>query len=511
MALSKDSAIFLDFVKMFMQYLLDHPEIGSFDPTIITGGSSKTIAQLVTEKEAAGTASTQIATLRGGFMGTLASLVSDLQGRATTAQVDARIQQVVGAAPAALDTLVELAAALTGNQDALTTLVGTVAGKEATGVAANLVNLLRGGYAGTLAQLVTDVQGRATLTQVDSRIQQLIGAAPAALDTLAELATAFTGNQTAIGAVIASLADKVNAVPGKGLSTVDVTPDMLVDKSPDGKVDEDALPDLFLNGDQLEQVTVVGTDGVTRRILQLTASFIASLGGTGGGGTTPPAGLANSIEEIVATNQQPRLSMVNDVLTFSSPNDSIPLAITETGGTAPYTRVWTKTSPDGSGFWDNNNTSGNTVSLLGIGKNGPWSISCETTDSAGTKKTSTLNFTVVGYGGTGGGGGGTLEGTIVPRSKSSIGAPDNSIDFLISVKGGTPPYSASFSKTGASGSSGGEPFTDSGAGFPAAGYTGFRSYVHSVNVSGNYESVVTVNDNAGNSKEFRIGFTVSGY
>lgn len=57
------------------------------------------------------------------------ALAEGLAGRTTPADVDARVQQVVGAAPAALDTLAEVAAALAEDDDALAALTTVVAAK----------------------------------------------------------------------------------------------------------------------------------------------------------------------------------------------------------------------------------------------------------------------------------------------------------------------------------------------------------------------------------------------
>jgi hypothetical protein len=64
---------------------------------------------------------------------------------------------------------------------------------------------------GITTQLGTLANNAITLAQVDSRIAQVVGAAPAALDTLAEIATALQAEQTATGAITTSLAGKASA------------------------------------------------------------------------------------------------------------------------------------------------------------------------------------------------------------------------------------------------------------------------------------------------------------
>ena len=59
----------------------------------------------------------------------------------------------------------------------------------------------------TLAQFMTDYL---TETQVDARIQSLVGAAPAALDTLKEIATALDNDPDFAGTMTTLLADKVS-------------------------------------------------------------------------------------------------------------------------------------------------------------------------------------------------------------------------------------------------------------------------------------------------------------
>ena len=57
----------------------------------------------------------------------------------------------------------------------------------------------------------------------DTKISQLINGAPEALDTLKELADALGDNEDAIAVITNSLANKVDKVAGKGLSTNDFT------------------------------------------------------------------------------------------------------------------------------------------------------------------------------------------------------------------------------------------------------------------------------------------------
>lgn len=62
-----------------------------------------------------------------------------------------------------------------------------------------------------------------TKTESDARIQAVVGAAPAALDTLAEIATQLASDENAAAALVTTVATKVDKVTGKGLSTEDYT------------------------------------------------------------------------------------------------------------------------------------------------------------------------------------------------------------------------------------------------------------------------------------------------
>lgn len=62
-----------------------------------------------------------------------------------------------------------------------------------------------------------------TKTETDDRIQAIIGAAPEALDTLAEIAEALNNDPDFAATITNELATKVDKVAGKGLSTEDYT------------------------------------------------------------------------------------------------------------------------------------------------------------------------------------------------------------------------------------------------------------------------------------------------
>ncbi|MER2126281.1 hypothetical protein [Solibacillus sp.] len=74
-----------------------------------------------------------------------------------------------------------------------------------------------------LAYVNKELAKKITPIEVDARINALIGAAPSALDTLYELATALNNDPNFATTMINSLATKVDKVAGKQLSTEDYT------------------------------------------------------------------------------------------------------------------------------------------------------------------------------------------------------------------------------------------------------------------------------------------------
>ena len=77
-----------------------------------------------------------------------------------------------------------------------------------------------------LAEIITAMAGKATASDIDTRINALIGAAPTALDTLVEIADALNNDPDFAATMTSRLADKVDKVAGKGLSTEDFTAEL---------------------------------------------------------------------------------------------------------------------------------------------------------------------------------------------------------------------------------------------------------------------------------------------
>ncbi len=203
----------------------------------------------------------------------------------TKTETDTRIQAVVGVAPLALDTLAEIATQLASDESAAAALVTTVATKvdkvtgkglstedfttaEKTKLAAvtgtntgdqvipttlpasdvsawakaatkptytatevglgsvnNTTDLLKPISTATQTALDLKANQATTYTKIesDARIQAVVGAAPAALDTLAEIATQLASDESAAAALVTTVATKVDKVTGKGLSAEDYT------------------------------------------------------------------------------------------------------------------------------------------------------------------------------------------------------------------------------------------------------------------------------------------------
>ena len=74
-----------------------------------------------------------------------------------------------------------------------------------------------------ISEILSSLNNVATITDVQNEIQTLIGSAPEALDTLHELADALNNDPDFASTVVTQLANKVDKVTGKGLSSNDFT------------------------------------------------------------------------------------------------------------------------------------------------------------------------------------------------------------------------------------------------------------------------------------------------
>lgn len=157
----------------------------------------------------------------------------DLTGYATETYVNNAVSNLVDSAPGALDTLNELAAAINDDANFSTTITNLIATKANTadlGSAAFeditfFATALQGSLADTalqpldnVSELVNDagylvssnLSGLASETYVDTAINNLIGGAPDALNTLDELAAALNDNANLGTEVLNSIALKAN-------------------------------------------------------------------------------------------------------------------------------------------------------------------------------------------------------------------------------------------------------------------------------------------------------------
>lgn len=167
----------------------------------------------------------------------------------TQSAIDSAISDLINGAPGALDTLKELADALTDNDSEVAALTALVAGKLGTGETAydsdrldgkaasffqDAANLISGTVPLARLPLASDtargVSERATYAEalagtdnarhmtpylakqvIDSAIAALVDGAPAALDTLKELADELANNDNAIASLVSQLASHSHA------------------------------------------------------------------------------------------------------------------------------------------------------------------------------------------------------------------------------------------------------------------------------------------------------------
>lgn len=74
-----------------------------------------------------------------------------------------------------------------------------------------------------IAEIILLINGKTDMTAVEARIQEIVGSAPAALDTLKEIGDALNNDPDFAATMTTALAGKVDKIAGKGLSTEDFT------------------------------------------------------------------------------------------------------------------------------------------------------------------------------------------------------------------------------------------------------------------------------------------------
>jgi hypothetical protein len=176
----------------------------------------------------------------------ITGLQTALDAKTDLVAVDARIQAVVGAAPEALNTLAEIAAQLQDDSSAVAALTTTVAGKadsvhshaiagvtglqaalDAKATPADITAAVAGKADSTHSHAIADTTGlqaaldsKTDLAAVDARIQAVVGAAPEALDTLAEIAAQLQDDSSAVAALTTTVAGKAAVSHGHDIADV---------------------------------------------------------------------------------------------------------------------------------------------------------------------------------------------------------------------------------------------------------------------------------------------------
>ena len=110
-------------------------------------------------------------------------------------------------------------AAITGATPSFSTLTG----KPTTVAGFGITDVMTSTATQTALDLKANQATTYTKTETDGRIQTIVGAAPLALDTLAEIATQLASDESAAAALVTTVATKVDKVTGKSLSTEDYT------------------------------------------------------------------------------------------------------------------------------------------------------------------------------------------------------------------------------------------------------------------------------------------------
>ena len=99
----------------------------------------------------------------------------------------------------------------------------TLTGKPTTVAGFGITDVMTSTATQTALDLKANQATTYTKTETDTRIQDVVGVAPLALDTLAEIATQLASDESAAAALVTTVATKVDKVAGKGLSTEDFT------------------------------------------------------------------------------------------------------------------------------------------------------------------------------------------------------------------------------------------------------------------------------------------------
>lgn len=151
-------------------------------------------------------------------------LQTALNDKATHAELTAAVDAVVGSAPAILDTLAEIDTRIVTNEDIAAALALSVADKAD---ASDTTTALAGKAATVHAHAIADTTGlqaaldtKQTAAQVDTAIQAVVGAAPAALNTLVEIAAQLATDESAVSALVTTVSGKAATVHAHAIADI---------------------------------------------------------------------------------------------------------------------------------------------------------------------------------------------------------------------------------------------------------------------------------------------------
>ena len=198
--------------------------------------------------------------------------VSMDQGLATTNYVDTAINNLVNGSIPALDTLKELADALGGDANFVTTINTQLAAKANS---ADLSTVATSGDYDDLSNKpsIPSISGLATETFVNNKISDLVNGAGPALDTLKELGDELTNNASAVSSLTTAIGNKIT-----NANTGTLTPgDMYFTQTSD-TVSMGSLAAQNITAGP-SGIQIAGTGGVT-------IMGVATAGVTLGGGTS---------------------------------------------------------------------------------------------------------------------------------------------------------------------------------------------------------------------------------
>ena len=160
-------------------------------------------------------------------------------GATNETYVNTQINNLINSAPDNLNTLGELAAAITSNQEDISDLNTALTKKQDKLVSGTNIKTINGSSiigSGNLTISIPSIEGLATEAYVNTQITNLVNSAPETMDTLGELAAALQENKDIVDTLNASIASKQdklvsatniktingNSILGSGDLTIDI-------------------------------------------------------------------------------------------------------------------------------------------------------------------------------------------------------------------------------------------------------------------------------------------------